>query len=417
MRAPSISNESAPSDHSDPRGRALGPLPPLSLPAPPAPAAVGFADSEPVAKSPAAVEGASYGRLSRALLQAPSAPQPEPSQPADGTAYTAEDLKDARERLYLHVYGVYLPSFVSLRSALRPDATRPKPRPPCSTSPTLAGITAPDSCPRAPALAAGAKAPGSQVITVFRPETSGVLVIRACRSSNATDRDLSLWLLESEPEAPHAQAPAGAGGRARGCATMECGVASCSAAVAVAAGHRYFVLARTWDGGMEDLTKHFSFGFALTEQAAAAAVVASAAAAPPPPPPRTPLAYAPVAGPNPLKGFAAFWEPGSSSRGYMPGADLSLEFVYERIMPLSLVIVGPRTYDWDALDSKLNDVAARGHQSLVRLYMDYPGRPSAIPAHLTAAGLKTTAYGAYGGGASPDYTSPLLEVRPLIIKI
>ncbi|MFD0670964.1 S-layer homology domain-containing protein [Cohnella sp. GCM10027633] len=75
---------------------------------------------------------------------------------------------------------------------------------------------------------------------------------------------------------------------------------------------------------------------------------------------------------NPLKGFAPFypWETETS----FPH---SLEWVY---VPLNAVMSGPDTYTFDAgLEPQLNAIAARGNQAAMRVYLEYPDKPNAIP--------------------------------------
>ena len=60
----------------------------------------------------------------------------------------------------------------------------------------------------------------------------------------------------------------------------------------------------------------------------------------------------------------------------------------------------------------LNTVASRGHQTVFRVYLDYPGKTTGIPQYLLDAGLAThsyTDYGNNGKSVSPDYENPLLR--------
>jgi len=113
---------------------------------------------------------------------------------------------------------------------------------------------------------------------------------------------------------------------------------------------------------------------------------------------------------NPLRGFVPFV-------GEIKGTDFfptSLEWFY---MPLSDIVKGENTYDWTALDKQLAGISSRGHQAIFRFYVDYPKRPSGIPAYLIADGLKTFPYNDDGNGndavtkthsVAPDYSDPRL---------
>ena len=43
------------------------------------------------------------------------------------------------------------------------------------------------------------------------------------------------------------------------------------------------------------------------------------------------------------------------------------------------LMTGPTNFDWTALDNFLNGVAQRGHQTVFRIYLDYPSKPTGIP--------------------------------------
>jgi hypothetical protein len=105
---------------------------------------------------------------------------------------------------------------------------------------------------------------------------------------------------------------------------------------------------------------------------------------------------------NPLEGFIPY----AGSYATFPYA---MEWFY---LPLNAVLTGPGSYDWSALEAQLNAVAARGHQSALRFYLDYPGKPSGIPQYLIDDGLVTHAYPDYannGLSLSPDYDDPSLD--------
>ena len=88
----------------------------------------------------------------------------------------------------------------------------------------------------------------------------------------------------------------------------------------------------------------------------------------------------PTPGPadNPLKGFVPYARKGSE----FPH---SLEFEY---LSLSTLMVGPNQFDWRPLDTLLDSVASRGCQTVFRVWVEYPGKPSGVPAWLVSDGLQ-----------------------------
>src|SRR5258706_15355078 len=70
------------------------------------------------------------------------------------------------------------------------------------------------------------------------------------------------------------------------------------------------------------------------------------------------LAYAPAPANNPLKGFLPY-------AGSYTTFPYSMEWDY---LPLRSLMTGPTNFDWTALDTKLNDIASRGHQAAFRIY-------------------------------------------------
>lgn len=117
------------------------------------------------------------------------------------------------------------------------------------------------------------------------------------------------------------------------------------------------------------------------------------------------LDYAPSPVDNPLKGLVPYAD---SSNGNFPH---SLEFDY---LPLSSLVTGPDRYDWTPLENLLNRSAARGHQAVFRIYLEYPGKTDGIPPYLVKAGLKTYRYGESADGpptvnVTPDYADARLR--------
>ncbi len=105
---------------------------------------------------------------------------------------------------------------------------------------------------------------------------------------------------------------------------------------------------------------------------------------------------------NPLKGFAPF-------AGEYDTFPHSLEWSY---FPLDAVMTGPDTFDWTVLETSLDEIAARGHQTAMRFYLDYPQRDPGIPQYLLDGGLETRTYDDYGNAGlslSPDYDDPALR--------
>lgn len=116
----------------------------------------------------------------------------------------------------------------------------------------------------------------------------------------------------------------------------------------------------------------------------------------------TPLAPAAEPDANPLKGFIPF-------AGDYDNFPHSMEWSY---FPLNAVMTGPDTFDWTVLDTALNDIASRGHQTAMRFYLDYPTKPSGIPQYLIDGGLVTHSYDEFnnnGVSVSPNYDDPALR--------
>ena len=121
--------------------------------------------------------------------------------------------------------------------------------------------------------------------------------------------------------------------------------------------------------------------------------------------PMTFSADAPGIDENPLRGLIPY---SFADQGNFPH---SMEWFY---MPLSDVVIGPDTYDWSPLDRELEKIARRGDQAAFRFYLDFPGKSSAIPHYLLAAGLQTFSYDDFDNSLSrtpsvaPDQSDPRL---------
>jgi hypothetical protein len=114
------------------------------------------------------------------------------------------------------------------------------------------------------------------------------------------------------------------------------------------------------------------------------------------------LSYAPAPADNPLKGFVPY-------DGLNTNFPHSLEFFY---LPLGAVQTGYTDFDWAPLERKLGAIAQRGHQAVLRFYLDYPNLPSGLPSFLT--GIPVREYNDHGNGTrarsvSPDYENPDLR--------
>jgi len=107
---------------------------------------------------------------------------------------------------------------------------------------------------------------------------------------------------------------------------------------------------------------------------------------------------------NPLKGFFPYETSTDSAFPY------SLEWFY---LPVNAVHLGEGVFDWSVLESHLNEVASRGHQSVLRFYYDCPGSENGIPQYLLDQGLLVREYNEpdllVGGGLCPDYSDELFR--------
>jgi len=115
-----------------------------------------------------------------------------------------------------------------------------------------------------------------------------------------------------------------------------------------------------------------------------------------------PLVYAQAPPNNPLKGFMPY----TGSYSTFP---YSMEWSY---LPLRSLMSGPTNFNWTSLDQLLSSDASRGHQTVFRVYLDYPTLPTGIPQYLLDAGLITYSYNDYGNNGisvCPDYENPLLD--------
>ena len=112
-----------------------------------------------------------------------------------------------------------------------------------------------------------------------------------------------------------------------------------------------------------------------------------------------PLIYKPAPIDNPLKGLVPSWH----QHGPFP---CSMEFWY---FPINELMRGPDQFDWTAVEEKLEDIRGRGNQMVIRTYLEYPGKPNAMPAFLKGQGVSITKYSHDGQvNLTPDYHDPKL---------
>ncbi len=102
---------------------------------------------------------------------------------------------------------------------------------------------------------------------------------------------------------------------------------------------------------------------------------------------------------NPLKGLIPF----ATSTSFPH----SMEWFY---IAVNEVEVSEGVYDWTALESRLEPIAERGHQAVLRFYYDYPGESSGVPQYLIDDyGLEMKPYDEPddlgGAGLCPDYSN------------
>ena len=93
---------------------------------------------------------------------------------------------------------------------------------------------------------------------------------------------------------------------------------------------------------------------------------------------------------NPLKGYCLYTNAGKIHRPY------SMVFQYVSWRELE-PIEGKYTFeDWEKKD--WNHPRAKDKHLVLRVYVDYPSKPSGLPEWLRAKGVKESSYQEYGGG-------------------
>jgi hypothetical protein len=110
---------------------------------------------------------------------------------------------------------------------------------------------------------------------------------------------------------------------------------------------------------------------------------------------------------NPHKGLVPYARP---TPGRFPH---SMEFNY---LGLARLVKEVDQFDWQPLEDLLNDIASRGNQAVVRIYLEYPGKKDGIPSFLVSRGMKVHTYMNTNTAplpptevSTPDYENPLLR--------
>jgi len=86
---------------------------------------------------------------------------------------------------------------------------------------------------------------------------------------------------------------------------------------------------------------------------------------------------------NPLKGLVPYARPTPDRFPH------SMEFSY---IGLAKIVKGDGVYDWQPMEKLLDDIASRGNQAVIRIYVEYPGKTDGIPQYLIDGGLKVHSY-------------------------
>ncbi len=60
---------------------------------------------------------------------------------------------------------------------------------------------------------------------------------------------------------------------------------------------------------------------------------------------------------------------------------IQLEYSY---MPYAEAVTGKDAYNWQPVEAKLDAIAGRGHQAILRFYFVYPGKQTTVPAYIKA---------------------------------
>lgn len=98
---------------------------------------------------------------------------------------------------------------------------------------------------------------------------------------------------------------------------------------------------------------------------------------------RQPLEYRPAPVANPLKGLVPYQ---GDHRDRFPH---TMEFNY---VPYSALVKGYEDFDWQPMETLLDDIASRGHQAVFRVFLEYPGKTGVLPEFLIKDGLQVHKY-------------------------
>jgi len=100
---------------------------------------------------------------------------------------------------------------------------------------------------------------------------------------------------------------------------------------------------------------------------------------------------------NPLKGLVPYVGQGEP----FPH---SMEFWY---FPMDQLMTGPASFDWSLTERYLDTISSHGCQAVLRVYMEYPGKESAVPKFLVKQGIRISNY-QYDKqiNHTPDYNDP-----------
>ncbi len=117
------------------------------------------------------------------------------------------------------------------------------------------------------------------------------------------------------------------------------------------------------------------------------------------------LEYTPAPADNPLKGMVPYVTIDAWER--FPH---SMQFHY---FPLRDLMTGYETFDWSPIEEKLTVTQQRGKQLILRIMLEYPGKPNCVPQFLIDDGVRITRWktdNTYEGVShTPDYEDPKLR--------
>jgi hypothetical protein len=107
---------------------------------------------------------------------------------------------------------------------------------------------------------------------------------------------------------------------------------------------------------------------------------------------------------QPMTGIV-FW---TDNEEYVNTDAISLEYSY---MPYNDIVASEGVYDWNAVDRLLDQVAGRGHQTILRFYYVYPGCRTTVPDYIKRLGDYSETSGIGDGNGDtwyPDWSHPVL---------